>query len=123
MSGASTGNQSAIYGTKGVQAAANMPGAREDGVSWTDHSGNLWMFGGYGAGSFAIWGNLNDLWRYDIASGQWTWISGSNTIDRPGVYGTRGVPDPANVPGARWSSASWTDSSGNLWLFGGNWLR
>jgi hypothetical protein len=25
----------------------------------------------------------------------------------------------APVPGARWSSAAWTDTSGNLWLFGG----
>ena len=34
------------YGTKGVPAAANVPVARESGISWTDDSGNLWLFGG-----------------------------------------------------------------------------
>ena len=35
------------------------------------------------------------------------------------MYGTQGSPDPGNVPGARQSSVSWIDGSGNLWLFGG----
>ena len=39
--------------------------------------------------------------------------------DQTGTYGTRGMPDAANVPGARDGSISWTDESGNLWLFGG----
>ena len=46
-------------------------------------------------------------------------MSGSDTVNQEGFYGTRGIPDPANVPGARWQSISWIDSSGNLWLFGG----
>ena len=62
---------------------------------------------------------MNDLWRYDPATNMWTWMSGSNTVNQAGVYGTKGVPDAANVPGARESSISWTDGSGNLWLFGG----
>ena len=28
-------------------------------------------------------------------------MSGSNTTSQPGVYGTKGVPAAANVPGAR----------------------
>ena len=46
-------------------------------------------------------------------------MSGSDQIDAAGVYGTKGVAAPANVPGARYDSCSWTDSSGDLWLFGG----
>ena len=46
-------------------------------------------------------------------------MSGANTTGQVGVYGTKGVPDAANVPGAREESISWTDSHGNLWLFGG----
>ena len=46
-------------------------------------------------------------------------MSGSNTINQVGIYGTKGVPDAANVPGARYDSISWTDSDGNFWLFGG----
>ena len=62
---------------------------------------------------------MNDLWRYNISSGQWTWMSGSNVIVQTGTYGTLGAPAPANVPGARPVPVGWTDTSGNLWLFGG----
>jgi len=30
----------------GTFAAANMPGSREYGVTWTDKHGHLWLFGG-----------------------------------------------------------------------------
>jgi hypothetical protein len=39
-----------VYGTKGIPAATNKPGARYVSSSWTDHNGNLWLFGGYGYG-------------------------------------------------------------------------
>ena len=39
-------NQAGVYGTKGVPAAANVPGARDESISWTDSTGNLWLFGG-----------------------------------------------------------------------------
>jgi N-acetylneuraminic acid mutarotase len=107
------------YGTKGVPAANNVPGGRYASVSWTDASGNLWLFGGggYAANGSGEW--LNDLWKYTPPTGEWTWMSGSNATDQSGVYGTKGVPAAGRVPGARYGAASWTDSSGNLWLFGG----
>ena len=49
----------------------------------------------------------------------WTWVSGNYSINNKGTYGTKGVADAANVPGARYFSVSWTDANGNLWLFGG----
>jgi N-acetylneuraminic acid mutarotase len=116
MSGSTSWDQPGVYGTKGVPAVGNVPGAREQAVTWTDSSGNLWLFGGYNNdGEFT----LNDLWRYSLSSGEWTWMSGSNTANQPGVYGTKGVPAAGNVPGARHGAVSWTDSGGNLWLFGG----
>ena len=42
-----------------------------------------------------------------------------DTRNQTGVYGTKGLADAANVPGARYRSICWTDSNGNLWLFGG----
>ena len=36
------------YGTQGTAAAGNVPGARHDAVTWTDASGNFWLFGGNG---------------------------------------------------------------------------
>src|SRR5579875_1890243 len=50
---------------------------------------------------------------------QWTWVSGDDAINQYGVYGIKGVADPANKPGGRYGSVSWKDASGNLWLFGG----
>lgn len=41
-----------------------MPGAREGAAAWTDNSGNLWLFGGYGYGADLFAGHLNDLWVY-----------------------------------------------------------
>lgn len=113
-----------IYGTQGVADPANSPGARSKAVSWTDGDGNLWLFGGEGAGipneyGNCPWGWMNDLWKYDLTKNQWTWMKGSGNIGESGIYGTQGVADPANTPGARYGSASWTDNSGNLWLFSG----
>ena len=62
-------------------------------------------------------GSLNDLWKY--SNGEWSWISGGNTINTPGIYGTKGVPSPSNYPGARLSAVGGIDSSGSFWLFGG----
>jgi hypothetical protein len=50
---------------------------------------------------------------------EWTWVSGSFTGDQAGIYGTKGVIDPSNVPGARNGAISWKDAQGDLWLFGG----
>jgi hypothetical protein len=120
ISGANTVNaQGGVYGTQSVAAAGNVPGVRYGSVSWIDRAGNLWLFGGYGLDSVGTFGDLNDLWRFSPDTGLWTWISGANTINAKGVYGTQGVAAAGNVPGARASSISWTDSAGNLWLFGG----
>jgi len=118
MSGSSTWNQPGTYGTKGVPAPGNVPGSRRNAVSWTDASGNLWLFGGDGYGSAASGtGSLNDLWRWDGT--HWTWMAGSDAVGQPGSYGTKGVPAPGNMPGARSGAVTCQDASGTLWLFGG----
>jgi len=120
VSGAQYIDQPGVYGNQGVAAPTNTPGARWGAATWTDKSGNLWLFGGEGYDSAGTFGDLNDLWEFTPATGMWTWVSGSDLADQPGVYGTQGVSDPANVPGARDSAASWIDPDGNLWIFGGN---
>ncbi len=119
ISGDKTINEYGVYGTKGVPDRANYPGARLYSVSWMDTDGNFWLFGGNGYAEPISYGNLNDLWRFNITSKEWAWMSGNKTTDEYGVYGTKGVPDKANYPGVRHSSVSWTDTDGNLWLFGG----
>jgi N-acetylneuraminic acid mutarotase len=119
ISGSSTGNSNGVYGTQGVAAATNVPGGRADSVSWTDSSGNLWLFGGLGNDSAGTVGSLGDLWQFSPGTGLWTWVSGSNIANTAGIYGTLGLAAAGNVPGARSGSVSWTDTAGNLWLWGG----
>jgi N-acetylneuraminic acid mutarotase len=118
MGGSSGGNAPGVYGTQGIEARANTPGARAGAVAWTDGSGNFWLFGGRGHDSSGTIGVLNDLWRYSPSTGQWAWMSGSNLQGAAAVYGTLGTAAAGNVPGARQDAASWIDSTGNLWLFG-----
>lgn len=120
--GSSTRYASGVYGTMGVADPANVPGARAGASACLDASGSLWLFGGFGYDAEGEKGRLNDLWKFNPVTLQWTWISGSDAIDQLGVYGTRGEPDPENVPGARLETVSWVDASGAFWLFGGDGL-
>jgi N-acetylneuraminic acid mutarotase len=117
--GSDTVNAAGIYGTLGAASASNAPGARYDSSSWTDSSGTLWLFGGFGYDSTGALGALNDLWQYSPSTGLWTWVSGGSAANATGVYGTQSTAAATNLPGARYSASSWIDSSGNLWLFGG----
>ena len=110
-----------VAGTKGVPASLNIPGGRKEATSWKSQDGKFWVFGGYGYGGNYN-GYLNDLWRYDPVTNQWTWISGDYTVNVAGVYGTQGVANAANKPGSRRSSINWIDSDGNFWLYGGEGL-
>jgi N-acetylneuraminic acid mutarotase len=100
----------------GTPSDSNIPGARCYSISWIDSDGNLWLFGGYGYDTDK---DFNDLWKFNPLTGEWTWVSGSNTTGQPGAYGTMGTASNTNIPGARSSGVSWADASGNLWLFGG----
>jgi hypothetical protein len=117
------------------------PGARWGGVTWSDSSGNMYLFGGEGYSSAAQgYGLLNDLWKftpglpnnylpgdpmtyYDAAEnveydgsftylGTWTSVNGFTT---PNVN----VAGTSTWPGGRWGAAFCTDSSGKVWMFGG----
>ena len=118
--------QPGVYGTLGVPAAGNIPGSRSRAVGWTDSSDNFWLFGGFGYDANGP-GLFNDLWEFNPSTSEWTWMGGSSTLGscteqgcgQPGVYGTLGVPALGNIPGGRSDAVSWTDNSGNFWLFGG----
>jgi len=104
-----------------------LPEARWGGITWTDSTGNLWMFGGQGGG-----GLLNDIWEFDLTSGpcsydlttgtgvftncKWVWRGGSST----GNQSTTATPvGSTGFPGGRWGASSYADSVGNVWMFGG----
>jgi N-acetylneuraminic acid mutarotase len=126
----STGYVPGVYGMLGVPSPENIPSGRVETMTWTDKNGNLWLFGGFSTDGTHLY-FFNDLWKFNPANNEWAWMSGSNappcsiiqsnlTCGQSGVYGTQGTAAAANVPGGRDSAAAWTDSSGHLWLFGGD---
>jgi hypothetical protein len=124
VSGTLAGGSGSSYGVLGTPATTNQPSGRQYAVSWVDHSGNLWLFGGKGYDSVkTAGGDLSDLWEFTPnstrTSGVWTWVGGSGVANSSGVYGTPGTADAGNMPGARQQAVSWTDPSGNFWMFGG----
>ena len=111
--------QPGVYGTRGTAAAGNIPGGRYSATASTDSSGNFWLFGGYGYGAGGACCYLNDFWKFNPSTNQWTWVGGGSGGEQPGVYGTLGTPASGNVPGSRYFASSWIDSGGRFWLNGG----
>jgi Galactose oxidase, central domain len=111
--------QPGFFGTPGT------PPSRLGAATWTDKTGNLWLFGGSDGARYR-----NDMWEFNASAyggndpttytsnpGVWSWQSGAATagLDRNGIY-----PPTANpYPGARVNALTWTDAAGNFWLFGG----
>ncbi len=106
-------------GTPGVTPVPSRLGA----ATWTDTSGNLWLFGGSQLAHYR-----NDMWMFNASTysgynpttytnsaGQWTSEGGSALLDQFGVY----PPNANPYPGARINALTWTDASGNFWMFGG----
>jgi len=115
MRGDSTTNSTGSFGTQGISSPTNEPPAVYEACEWTDHNGNLWLYGGQQGG-----GLYGDLWKYDTTANEWTWIKGNGALNQPGVYGTQGVSAPTNTPGGRdWAPTSWVDQNNDLWMFGG----
>ncbi len=118
VAGSDLEGQPGTYGTEGVAASANIPGARDSSLAMTDAAGNFWLFAGNGLASTTVRGGLNDMWKY--SAGQWTWMSGSNTANEAGVYGILGTPSANNIPGGRTGPVGRIDAAGGIWIFGGS---
>ena len=112
---ATSAGYSGVFGTQGIPNPSNRPPylTFNGPIRWTDANNNLWLYGG---------GYLNDLWKYNISTNQWTWMNGNRRDFMKPVYGTKGVASTANNPGARAGGYGWTDAAGNLWLMGGQGL-
>jgi hypothetical protein len=118
--------QDGVFGTEGTPSIANIPPSRNSAIPWTDGSGNFWLLGGAQTTTSLTGGTCNDFWVFEPDANEWAWMDGIGVSDpsscfdiTPGTYGTRGTPAVANLPSGRFSGASWVDSAGNLWLFGG----
>src|SRR4051812_10931909 len=86
VKGSNSGSPPAVYGTQGIEAAANTPRGFYEAAEWTDLQGNFWLFGGLSSGEFS------DLWKYNPTTNNWTWVKGPGINGSAGSYGTIGVP-------------------------------
>ena len=122
--GGATGiaNQNGVYAKQlAPPDPTNMPGSRWGAVGWSDASGNLWLFGGWGYNALAINGTgfMNDTWEYQRSSQQWVWWKGSSGVNQNGNYLWH-ISQTDNVPGARRGQALWQpDGLEFIWMFGG----
>lgn len=117
MNGNNVYNSTGEYGTQGVPSSENCPQGVYAAAQWTDKEGNFWVFGGVPSYTGILAG---DLWRFDPATNMWTWMNGPGSDDIDAWWGNLGVPSSLTYPGAHgYESATWTDTSGRLWLYGG----
>ncbi len=64
IAGSNTFDATGVYGTQGVPAATNVPGARAAAYRWKDSIGNVWIFGGFQYDdSTNTRFEMNDLWK------------------------------------------------------------
>jgi hypothetical protein len=82
------------------------PGSRMEAVSFTDDD-NAYIMGGQGNDGNGSLGSLSDLWRYNMTTKLFTFIKGSTLVNQFGVYGTQGVANNSNKPGARLGASAW----------------
>lgn len=105
LSGDTTRDPPSVFGIKGVPDTANTPGGRHGGVMWGLNN-KIYLFGGYGTHVwengwlYPLTGFLDDIWQYDISTGLWAWIDGSDIYGRNGFYDVPLVKNSANRPGA-----------------------
>src|SRR5258708_6369024 len=106
-------NPAGNVGNQGIASPNNDPPGLYEACEWTDTSGIFWLYGGVDRN----YADHNDLWRYDPVANEWTWMSGTNTVNDAGSYGSKGVPSPGNRPPSKgWGPTSWVDNNGDFWL-------
>nr|MBK9652111.1 hypothetical protein [Bacteroidota bacterium] len=87
MNGTSVTGSPGVYGTQGVPSPTVTPPAIYEGAHWTDTSGIFWLYGGQSIFGIDFY---SDMWKFDPATDQWTWVKGpGGAVAQAPVYGTR----------------------------------
>lgn len=120
MHGPNEPNRNGVYGTPLVSALTNVPGARSIAAQYYDDvNSKFYIFGGLGF-SQADYGNLNDLWHYDVATNEWVFHNGEFLSESFGSFGEKYVASPNNNPRSRTGASMWIDfETQKLYLFAG----
>lgn len=115
------------FGTKGVASDSNTPGSRWEPAIACHPDGSIWLFGGYQEFSSAPSNVLNDIWKFNTSSLQWTWVHGPlyNASIESFVAKYRGIGEfgPEVLPVARENGYMVYRGENLLMLYGGNGFR
>lgn len=106
----------------GVEGPTNLPAGRNLHTLNAMSSTNAFiMFGGYTSFSSSEYGEVNDLWRYNVTSNNWCLLKGNIRAVYPAaVYGTIGIASSANVPaGVYIHGSAFVPGTDSLFVFGG----
>ncbi|MCP9747818.1 kelch repeat-containing protein [Lacihabitans sp. CS3-21] len=80
------------------------PGFRHEAINWTDDLGDFWLFGGQRTTQNNIMYLNNDIWKYSPSNNKWMYIQSNGN------------------PPIQKGGNGFSDSNGNLWIFGGNYV-
>lgn len=96
--------EKSITGVTGVASDDVTPGFRHEAISWTDDLGDFWLFGGQRTTQNNIMYLNNDIWKYSPSNNKWMYIQSNGN------------------PPIQKGGNGFSDSNGNLWIFGGNYV-
>lgn len=98
ISGSTMPDDPGQYTSECIPGNSALPPSRfENRTARTTGCTNVfWTFGGTLNSSLSS--DFNDLWSFNTQSEKWTWVSGSNTLNALGNYGSMGVPAAGNMP-------------------------
>ncbi|RYZ87509.1 MAG: hypothetical protein EOP06_12560 [Proteobacteria bacterium] len=128
LAGPTTTEQPGTYlGLAGELNAGNQPGARRDATCAVDNNGDFWMYAGEGYdGNSPVddTASLEDLWRFDMGTQQWAYMSGKQDCSVqedcwPYYPSETSFFDIDPKPGARIDHAMVFDYENTLFLYGG----
>ncbi|MES2594244.1 MAG: immunoglobulin domain-containing protein [Verrucomicrobiota bacterium] len=102
-------------GVLGVSSPQSRPRGRQGATTWLQANGELWMYGGRvpnpATGSFF---SLVDLWCFQPATQQWTWMAGRTLLPSEGPdWRSDGILQPASDAAF---CPCWVDHTGRLWM-------
>jgi hypothetical protein len=103
-------------GTQGTPGPTVWPGYAAGGAYWFKSSTNeLFLFGGYSSPSQG-YQEYNNLWKYSVSLGQWTFLSGTGGTLGMGTYST----DSSANPRCRRAPGFTQGQNGDGYIFGGS---
>jgi len=115
LGGSLTVDNMGTGGILGVECSICWPRSRRLFASFYDSNDKLYYI--YGGNTGHV---LADLWRWNVTSGRWTWLSGSMAVNFGGVYHSLGFETVSNMPNGRHGSVFAFDQPRKLFylLFG-----